>query len=307
VTREKIAAFLIVVAGFGAVVLLSQYIEANRVQLSSSYVDSDLDLQGKKLKGFALGSEGLLADWYWMRSLQYIGGKISSRGIENLDLEDMTAMNPRLLYPMLDNATTLDPKLMAAYSYGATVLPAIDPKQAIELTEKGIRDNPDQWRLLQYLGYIHWRLKDYEKATDAYNRGAQIPGAPSFFKLMAGKMQTESGGRETARAIYKQAFAEAQDRQTKRSAELRLHQLDAFDELDIVNKVLSENRDRTGRCFASWPEAVPALQAAIRNTDRDLRVDANRNLLDPTNVPYRLNREKCAGEINWPTSRIPVN
>jgi tetratricopeptide (TPR) repeat protein len=307
VNRQGITAFLIVVVGFGAVFFLSRYIETNRVRLAESYADSDLDLQGKKLKGFALGAEGLLADWYWMRSLQYMGSKITSRGLENLNLEDMTVLNPRLLYPMLDNATTLDPKLMAAYSYGATILPAIDPQQAIALTEKGIRDNPEQWRLLQYLGYIHWRLKDYDKAADAYSRGAQIPGAPGFFNLMAGKMKTESGVRDTARAIYRQSYNEAPDRQTKRSAELRLQQLDALDELDVVNKVLSDNRDRTGRCVASWSEAVPALQSAIRNTQLDLRVDANRNVVDPSGVPYRLNREKCTGEIDWPTSKIPPN
>jgi tetratricopeptide (TPR) repeat protein len=306
VNRQLVITALIILTGFGAVFFLTRYIQSNRIALPETYSDSDLDLQGKRLKGFALGGEGLLADWYWMRSLQYMGGKISSRGLENLNLEDMTALNPRLLYPMLDNATTLDPKLMAAYSYGATVLPAIDAKQAIELTEKGIIDNPDQWRLLQYLGYIHWRLKDYEKAAQAYDRGAHVPGAPLFFKLMVAKMRSESGSRDTAREIYKQAVAEAPDGRTKRSAQLRLYQLDAFDELDVTNKVLGDHLARTGRCFGGWSEALPALETAAKAANLDLRVDASRNLVDPSGVPYRLNRQKCQGEIDWPASKIPT-
>ena len=305
--RQLLIAALVIVTGFGAVFFLSRYIEDNRINLPEAYSDSDLDLQGRRLKGFALGGEGLLADWYWMRSLQYMGGKISSRGLENLNLEDMTALNPRLLYPMLDNATTLDPKLMAAYSYGATVLPAIDANQAIALTEKGISDNPDQWRLLQYLGYIHWRLKDYERAAQAYERGTRIPGAPKFFKLMVAKMRSESGSRDTAREIYKQAVAEAVDGRSKNSAQLRLYQLDAFDELDVINKVLTDQRARTGRCVSGWPEALPALEAASSSAGVDLRVDPARNIVDPSGVPYRLNNQKCQAELDWPKSKIPTN
>ena len=305
--RQAIITILIVTVGFGGIFILSSYLEGNRVDLTESYADSDLELQGKKLKGFALGAEGLLADWYWMRSLQYIGGKISSRGLENLNLEDMASMNPRLLYPLLDNATTLDPKLTAAHSYGATVLPAIDPDQAVTLTEKGIRDNPDQWRLLQHLGYIHWKLKNYEKAAEAYDRGAKISGSPPFFKLMAAKMRADSGSRDTARAIYAQMYAEAPDKQTKLTAELRLQQMQALDELDVVNPVLRQFRDRNGRCVSGFGEVLTALRQASISSGVDLRTDDSRNLVDPSGVAYRINTERCVAEIDSPTSKILPN
>ena len=303
--KESLIAILIVAVGFTAIFYLSRYLDANRINLPESYSDSDLDLQGKKLKGFALGAEGLLADWYWMRSLQYIGGKISDRGLESVNLEDMTSMNPRLLYPMLDNATSLDPKLTAAYSYGAIVLPAIDSGQAIELTEKGIRDNPDQWRLLQYLGYIHWRLKNYDQAADAYERGSRIPGAPPYFKLMAAKMRSDGGSRDTARAIYRQAMDEAIDSQSKTTAELKLKQLDAMDDLDVINRALSEHRKQKGQCAANWNELFSMLSAVSLAAQRDIRVDRSRTPVDPTGVPYRLDRTKCLAEIDSPASTIP--
>ena len=103
------------------------------------------------MKGFAFGAEGLLADWYWMNSLQYIGKKIESVGLDNINLDDMRSLNPRLLTRILTVLRTLDPKFMAPYSYGATLLPTSDSDQAVALTEKGIKNNPNEWRLYQYL------------------------------------------------------------------------------------------------------------------------------------------------------------
>ena len=305
--KQTLISIVFVLAAFPAVFGLSMFLERNRVTLPESYSDSDLDFQGKKLNGFALGAEGLISDWYWMRSLQYLGGKFTSQGDATLNLGDLRPLNPRLLYPMLDIATELDPKSMAPFSFGATILPAIDPREAIALTEKGIEKNPNEWRLLQHLGYIYWRLKDYDKAAAAYEKGSQVPGAPPFFKLMAAKMRGDGGSRDSARAIYSQMLAEAPDKQTQTSAQLRLEQLDAFDEMDVINPVLKEHYERTGRCISNWAEIMPALQAASEKKGVDLRIDAKRDLVDPSGVPYRINKQTCEAEINWPTSKIPFN
>ena len=64
---------IIVVAGFAAIVGLSDGIERSKPELPEAFSDSDLSMNGSRLKGFVLGMEGLIADWYWVRSLQYIG------------------------------------------------------------------------------------------------------------------------------------------------------------------------------------------------------------------------------------------
>ena len=145
-TSKNFIAAAIIIFGFAAVFGLSNFLEKSFPPLPENYVDEDLALQGAKLKGYTLGFDGLIADWYWMQSLQYIGEKIvNSQNIQNL--EKLEQLNPRLLYPYLDNATTLDPNFAAVYSYGAVVLPDINPEQAIKIAEKGIANNPEQWRL----------------------------------------------------------------------------------------------------------------------------------------------------------------
>jgi tetratricopeptide (TPR) repeat protein len=303
-SQNLIVHVIVILIGIAAIAFLSGYAEARKVTIAESYTDNDLEFQGKRLKGFGLGFEGLLADWYWMRSLQYIGDKVLKNPEVEIDLEDLRPLNPRLLYPFLDNATDLDPKLMAAYSYGAAVLPAIDPLLAIRLTEKGIANNPDAWRLYQYLGYIYWRTKEYEKAAEIYERGSQIDGAASFMRMMAAAMRTRGGSRAVARQIYSQLLSEAEDQQSRANAELRLLELDSLDEREAIQSALVAFRDRTGRCPQGLAEIYPLLRNVELPNGRKFRVDAASNLVDPTGVQYELDQQRCVVLLGN-GSRIP--
>src|SRR5215204_6831211 len=256
-TFGLVAAILI---GFALIFGLSNFVERERPPLPIGYEDQDLALHGAKLRGFSLGLEGLVADWYWMQSLQYIGDKVL-KSEADINLENLTSLNPRLLYPMLENATDLDPQFIGAYSYGAIVLPAINPEQAIKIAEKGIANNPHEWRLYQHLGYIYWRLQNYKKAGEAYAEGAKIEGAPPFLKMMAAQMKNQGGSRETARAIYEQMFAEAQDVQTKENAAIHLLKLDSLDERDAIRLALEDFQKKNNRCAANWRELFSVLRA----------------------------------------------
>ena len=231
---------VILIAGFAAVVWLSSFIERNRPPLPEGYSDSDLSMNGSRLKGFALGTEGLIADWYFMRSLQYIGDKMLTRKVGTLNIDDLSDLNPRLLYPLLNNATDLDPHFIAAYSYGAMVLPAVDKEKAVELTAKGIAKNPDSWRLYQHLGFIYWKLHRYDKAAESYEKGSTIEGAQPFMKLMAASMKADGGSRETARSIYQQMLDGSDDEQVRITAVRRLNELDSLDERDAIDKIMTD-------------------------------------------------------------------
>lgn len=295
---------VIVVAGFAVVAALSTHIQTIRPQLPKGFEDSDLAVQGKKLKGYALGAEGMIADWYWIISLQYLGEKFVARANEDINLDDLRSLNPRLLYPYLDNATDLDPKFFAAYSYGAVVLPAIDRADAIALTEKGIANNPDAWRLYQYLGYIYWREKNYQKAAQVYEAGSKIRGSPPFMRQMAAAMLSKGGSREIARQMYEQMLAEAEDEQSKRNAQLRLYELDSIDELEAINRLLAEQRSATGVCPARVSDIFPRLRTVDLPNGGDFRIDSNNALVDPSGVPYRFDQAKCQMALSF-ESKIP--
>ena len=305
-SASSLSLVVAIVVGFAAIYFLSDFLEKNRPALPENYADEDLALQGARLKGYSLGFEGLIADWYWMQSLQYLGDKILKNPDAKINLDNLNSLNPRLLYPYLDNATTLDPRFISVYEFGATVLPAIDKDKAIKLLEKGIADNPNEWKLYQHLGYIYWRLGNFEKASETYAAGAKIPNAPVFMQMMTAKTKTEGGSRETARAIYRQMFDEAADIQVKENAKLRLLELDSLDERDAIQKVLQEFQVKNNRCANNWREILPLLQTVKLPNNKDFRVDKSNDLVDPTDAPYLLDRESCTIKLDFARTKIPL-
>lgn len=304
-SKQILISLVLAAVGFGLIYVLSNFIEQKRPPLPENYADQDLALQGAKLKNYSLGFNGLLADWYWMQSLQYLGDKII-KSKENINIEDMRSLNPRLLYPLLDNATDLDPQFLAAYSFGAVVLPAIDAGQAIKIAEKGIANNPDQWRLYQHLGFIYWRLKNYEKAAEIYEKGSQIAGAPPFMKMMTAMMKSEGGSRQTARIIYEQMFKEATDSQTQKAAELRVMQLDSLDEREAIQNALTDFKAKNNRCANNWTEIFPLLKTVKLPNNNQFRIDKNNQIADPSGVPYLLKKETCEVTLDEENTKIPL-
>ncbi|HEX2270015.1 MAG TPA: tetratricopeptide repeat protein, partial [Pyrinomonadaceae bacterium] len=219
----------VIIVGMCVTVLLARRIDAYRPAPDPNAIDESLYLTPATARRMSLGFNGLVADWYWMRSLQYVGRKIISVP-EDVPIDNLSQLNLKLLAPLLDTATTLDPHFLDPYEYAAVVLPAIDVQQAIRIANKGIDANPTAWRLYHQLGYIYWQQKDYQAASEVYRRGSQIPGAPPWMTAMTAKMAADGGSRATAREIYMHMYEGSADESVKDMARRRLIQLDSLDQ-----------------------------------------------------------------------------
>src|SRR5258708_1919600 len=135
----------IIVFGLLAAVFLAHWIDSRRASQDSQVDEESVYLAGNTMRRASLGFNGLAADWYWMRSLQYVGHKFLNAKT-NIQLDDLSQLNLNLLAPLLDITTTLDPEFEEPYEYAAAVLPAIDVQEAIRIIRKGIADNPSAWR-----------------------------------------------------------------------------------------------------------------------------------------------------------------
>jgi tetratricopeptide (TPR) repeat protein len=289
---------LVVVVGMGCAAFLVRWIDTLRPPVDPNVIDESLYLNGKTARRISLGFNGLAADWYWMRSLQYVGKKILSQP-ENIPIDDLGKLNLKLLAPLLDTATTLDPEFLDPYQYAAIVLPAIDVQEAIRITQKGIAANPNAWRLYQHLGYIYWQQQDYQAASETYGRGAQITGAPPWMEAMKAKMAADGGSRSTAREIYTRMYEQSGEEQVREMARRRLLQMDSLDQRDGLRKLLTAYQARFGKCPDSWKQLDPLLRA-LR-----VPVEASSAPLDPAGVPYVLKSGACEVELD-PKSIIPA-
>ena len=299
--KETVLLAALVVFGLGGAIAIARWREQHPRPASLVPAEERLYVKGPAARRMSLAFNGIIADWYWMRSLQYVGRKALMH--EKIRLDNLSALDLKLLAPLLETAAALDPKFMAVYEYGAVVLPTVSDQDAdedaIALLKKGIAANSDSWRLYQHLGYIHWQRGDYKAASEAYGAGARLSGAPAWMKTMEFNMQARGSSPQIAREIYERLLREASDEQVKLFAEYRLAQLDSEEERARIRRVLYDYAQRTGgRCPAAWREVAPQLRTS------GLRLDSMSAPLDPTGFPYVLTEQGCNVELH-PESKIP--
>jgi len=289
---REYALVLVIICGLGAAAGLARWLELERrppvEQLAQAA--EELYLQPEAARRLSLGFNAITADWYWMRALQYTGRKVGAHE-GAIQIDDLSALNLKILPPLLDNSTTLDPHFIAAYEYGAIVLPAVDVEAAVKLIRKGIVANPQAWRLQTYLGYIYWQQNRFQEASAAYAAAARVPGAPAWIPSMSAQMATKGGSRDTARIIYQNMYHQSDDEQMKRLALRRLLQLQSLDDMDALRAVLDTHRTRTGRCPQTWREVNALLRAAR------LAIDADGSPPDPSGELYVIKQENCDVEL----------
>src|SRR5258708_7405909 len=251
--RRRIAVFaalILVASGAGSGLLLERVDEsrAHATLNEAVYISSP-----KLLKRLSLGYDGLLADVYWTRVVQYYGGKHHAGGGRY-----------ELLWPLLNITSQLDPHIIPVYEFGGTFLFAPPPngaglpERAIELVEYGISNNPDDWHLYYDLGYLYYDLKDYPGAANAFERGSRVPNAHPFLKILAAQAAQHGGEAQTAQMLWGAIYQTTKDNYIRENALWHLRALRADQdcvELTPSSKSIAKARDTS-------PAASPTSRAA---------------------------------------------
>ncbi len=222
-----------------------------------------------RLRQLVPGFELVLADIYWLRTVQYYGSE--------------SVFNPSAryenLHSLIEITTALDPRLELAYRYGAIFLSeglpigAGRPEQGRQVLEKGVRENPQSWRLQWDLG-AHWYFyaRNSSRAAEVLREAAKVPGAPFWLDNLAARF-LEGDDRATAREIWRRQY-ETWDGGMKENALYNLQVLDALDIRDAYNAAAERFREARNRL----PESLSELEAAGY-----VREPAPR---DPTGIPF---------------------
>jgi len=300
---KSAALILTIVVGLAVVVLLSRALDARRTDTQARFAEEPLYVTPVAAKRLTLAFNGLAADWYWMRSLQYVGGKIVTYEDTHdgrIDFGWLGNLDLRLLPSLLRTSTTLDPQFMAPYEYGAMILPELNSDHAINLLNAGIAANPSAWRLYQHLGYVYWKRNDYQKASEVYTAGAKLPGAPPWMMAIGARMKAEGGARDAAREMYRHLYDSSNDDAVKHMVGNQLMRLDSLDERDAIRRVLKDFEVKSGRCVSSWREVFEGLRAAHLKIDQ-----ANGAPLDPSETPYELIKNGCDVDLDINT-KVPI-
>ncbi len=226
---------------------------------------------GKTLKRFSLGYSSLLADIYWMRAVQYFGARVHQ-----------PAARYDLLYPQLDITTDLDPQLIPAYQAGSIFLAqrppagAGQPDKAVALLEKGIRENPEYWRLYFTLGFVHYMdRRDYKAAQEAFEKGSEVPGALPWMKAMAARMAENAADVTIAITLWKGVYDMTKEDSVRDNALKHIASLQADALMEELDRRIESYRERTGAFPSRWSDLERA--GLLRGIP-----------LDPSGAPFKL-------------------
>jgi len=236
------AVLLLSMAGGVATLNAIDHVRRGSVAQEALYLRSS-----RVLRRLSLGYTGLLADIYWTRAVQYFG-----------EQHHNGSGDFRLLAPLLEVTTELDPKLLPAYQFGANFLAPPPPNgaglpgAALSLMKYGIEHNPDQWRLYYNLGFLYYtELKDYAHAADAFAQGAQLPVTNQFMPILAARMAQHAGEFDTARMLWFTAYQSTKETQVRENAVQHLLALQVDEEVTRLEQVVEKYRAETGRLPAS--------------------------------------------------------
>ena len=251
-TRSLVLCSLLVV-GLAGVWKLQQGIDVRLASLHQE--EDDLVLRsGPMLKMISLEYAPLVADLYWTRVVQYYGDK-RARHDSNLEL----------LWPLLDVTTTLDPNLIPPYRFGSTFLAeppprgANRPDLAVEFLKRGIRANPDEWRLYEDLGFVYYfNLHDMPQAGAAFLEGGRNPKAPMWMKILAAKVAEQGETPEMSVFLWNEIYNSATNDDVKQNALTHLRLLKAQADCDALDALIAEYTKRTGHSPTDVHELVRA-------------------------------------------------
>lgn len=269
---------------------LSAWLQAARDSMPLATSDSETLYLTERAAGRMVFTHRLLAsDLYWIRAIQYFGSRsrvARARQTEPFEpppsLSAETPVSFDQLYSLLDITTTLDPRFNIAYRFGAIFLAAQYPEGpgrpdlAVALLEKALKTSPDKWQYWHDIGFVYyWNSHDYLRASEAFRRGADLPGAPWWLRSLAASTLVKGGDRETSRLLWRQLAETAENEDARHAANIKLLQLDAIGEIERLQSAVDTVAARTNQPVTSWRALLNA--GVLRAVPRD-----------PTGTEYEL-------------------
>ena len=184
---------------------------------------------GNYLRMASLGYRELAADLLWLQAIQVMGERKLSEEAGHW------------LYQAVDRITTLDPKFVRAYEAGshALCILVVLPEESNRLLEKGMRHNPQEWKLPFLLGInYYFEFGDDEKAAEAMAKAAGLPGAPERLVSFAAKLFVSAKSPQQAVELLAKAYEEASDENVRKMLEIRLKESIVERDLQILEEAI---------------------------------------------------------------------
>ncbi len=203
--------------------------------------------QGEYLRIAVLEYRQVVADLLWIQVVQAMGERRVSEEAG------------RWIAHALDVITTLDPLFVRVYEAGGIALTTLVvlTEESNRLLEKGIRYNPEVWRLPFYLGFnYYFELYDDRKAAEYIARASRLPGAPAYLVSFATQLYVSARTPQVAVDFLGQMYTQTTDENVKRVLEQRLKEAVAERDLQLLEESIGRYRELYKRAPVRLEELV---------------------------------------------------
>lgn len=212
---------------------------------------ADYVIPSKFSRILALGNQGLLSDFLFLKTITFTGGK--SVGGKQMGESDW-----RYFINSIDVVTDLDPYFVDPYflAEGMLAWDAGKPAEANKILEKGARFRTSDWRLPFFIGFNYFYfMGDQGAGADYIMTAARIPGSPDYFPTLAARLAYYGGKSQTALLFLRQMLAETDNPIMRRRLELRLL---ALERAVMIEDALTRFNKEWGRMPHKLKELVSA-------------------------------------------------
>jgi hypothetical protein len=193
----------------------------------------------------SLGFQQLMADWYWVKGLQYFTDPAQE------------VKEYRNLGDFLEVVLGLDPDFQYAYKFAGIAIPFdtgrlrfSNTARAIDFLERGSKRFPGNWELHFYLGFYLLNFReDTAGAAEHFAAAARLPGSPEYMKLFAARLFSVSGDLERGRLFAEAMLASTTDANERAKLERRIRDIGMEGKLRQLEEAARRFHDERGR----WP------------------------------------------------------
>ena len=223
---------------------------------------------------WSLGFDAAVADYYWLRALEVVGGELGS-----------VELRGELIASLIEVVTGIDPWVDHPYRFAAVWLTRDDEliRRGNQLLARGISYHPLDWRNRYHLGFNHFfYLEEKLIAADALEGAIDLEGAPHYLAPLVARLRSSKGGLQVA-GLFLARVAERTDDEYKKAEYLK-----ALDEIQIEERArfLDEAREeywrRNGRDIERVSDLLEGSHPVLNRLPRaQLHLDGFEWILEP--------------------------
>lgn len=215
---KRVLSLIIIIVGIFAIWNIQFYLDLSRHQALGEKIVEELMYfpSGKFLKPAVIEYQTAMADIIWLRSIQYYAQHM------------MTDRKYEWLDHIFDILTSLDPKFIGAYDFGSLVLAwdAGKPETALRLLNRGVANNPLNWKLVFDAAFIEYMLnKDYISAGYYFETSSKLPNTWPITERWAAFAYSKGGAKNLAIEVWFTIYSTTENRKLKELAQKELIKL----------------------------------------------------------------------------------